>query len=569
MTGFKTLAGAAFLSYIGPALAVPVVSVPTTTFQVIPTFTPPDQPATNVTSHGPYTGPPPTTTGALSTAVLAPSVAALPPGPDAYNYPSDGQLHAPQPAPYTPSGGLGTNGSAPVYRVLSDFDYESVALALYQEWIELDLFHWGLATFSVEDFENAGLTAEDRFLIEFMADQELGHATLLSNILGAQAPVQCNYNYPVSTVREFIDFCQKLTRFGESGVYGFLPHLNARDVAQLLLQSISTEARQQMIFRQFEGLFPMPVWFEAGVPQSWAWTLLAPYISSCPAGQTRLIWQNFPSLYILNQPNPLRVNGSDVFNETTGGYTNTASEKPIKPNESCLDNFEIGVNCAPAVSHNRSAPLSYPGRQVFLQWDNPGNPIGPNNSYITNTTAGAPRFAAWVSQLNVTYTPLLNISGNTAYTIQPNTSTFAGDPAVNGTIPRRILLSLTTYGRTASQLGIRNMPMPMPTKNLLQSCAAVGGRKSLSTTASRGQLASGPHQNTSNSSPSKSGSGGGTAGKRTKAAPPHKTQQQLDEELKLKMEGLSGDGGASGIEYEDGKPVAMRRSVRSNMFRYI
>jgi len=57
-------------------------------------------------------------------------------------------------------------------------------LALNQEWIELDLFHYGLAKFSVEEFEAAGLYAEDRFLIEFMADQEVGHATLLSNILG-------------------------------------------------------------------------------------------------------------------------------------------------------------------------------------------------------------------------------------------------------------------------------------------------------------------------------------------------------------------------------------------------
>merc|ERR1712227_1073136 len=181
---------------------------------------------------------------------------------------------------------------------------------------------------------------------------------------------------------EYIDFSQKLTRFGESGVYGFLNHLNSRAAGQLLLQSITTEARQQMIFRQFEGLFPMPVWFEVGIPQSWAWTLLAPYISSCPMNQTRLVWQNFPALHILNQPNPARINGSDAYNETTGGYTNTLS---------------------PANTHNRTNPLSYPGREVFLSWDSPGQPIGPNNSYVTNTTAGAPQFAMWVNQLNATY----------------------------------------------------------------------------------------------------------------------------------------------------------------------
>ncbi|KAK3682061.1 ferritin-like domain-containing protein [Podospora appendiculata] len=438
MVGFRASAsassGAALLCLVSRCLAIPVVSDATTTFTPTAASAPPQVSHTDVTSHGPYTGPPPTTTGALSTDVLAPSIPALPPGPNAYSYKRTGKLHAPEPAPYTPSGGDGTNGSAPVYRPLSDFDYESIALALYQEWIELDLFHWGLATFSVEEFEKAGLTAEDRFLIEFMADQEVGHATLLTNILGAHAPKQCTYNYPVSNVREFIDFCQKLTRFGESGVYGFLNHLNAHDVGQLLLQSISTEARQQMIFRQFEGLFPMPVWFEVGVPQSWAWSLLAPYISSCPENQTRLIWENFPEVFILNQPNPARIDGSDVWNETTGGYTNTLSTKDVSPEDDCLNSDEVGVNCSPGITRNRSQPLSYPGRQVFLKWDDPGKPIGPNNSYITSTPVKTPSFAAWVNQLNVTYTPLEDVSGNTAWTIQPNTSTYAGDPAVNGTM---------------------------------------------------------------------------------------------------------------------------------------
>jgi hypothetical protein len=43
----------------------------------------------------------------------------------------------------------------------------------------------------------------------------------------------------------------------------------------------------------------------------------------------------------------------------------------------------------------------------------------------------------------------------------------------------------------------------------------------------------------------------------------------LDEELRKRMDGLSGDGGEAGVEYEDGKPVAMKRSVKNNMFRYI
>ncbi|KAF7359082.1 Stress response protein [Mycena sanguinolenta] len=205
---------------------------------------------------------------------------------------------APNPSPFTPAGGLGTN-TTPVYSPMSDFDFQSMNLALNQEWIELDLFHHGLAQFSVEEFEAAGINAADRFLIEFMADQEVGHATMITNILGPTAAKPCNYTYPFTTVREFVDFCQKLTRFGESGVYGFLEHLDSRASAELLLQSITTEARQQMIFRQFEGLFPMPIWFTPGITQSMAWTLLSPYIISCPAENPHIVFQNFPALNII------------------------------------------------------------------------------------------------------------------------------------------------------------------------------------------------------------------------------------------------------------------------------
>jgi hypothetical protein len=48
-----------------------------------------------------------------------------------------------------------------------------------------------------------------------------------------------------------------------------------------------------------------------------------------------------------------------------------------------------------------------------------------------------------------------------------------------------------------------------------------------------------------------------------------KTMAELDEELKLKLEGVSGEGGTAGVEYEGGKAVGLKRGVRENMFRII
>jgi len=48
-----------------------------------------------------------------------------------------------------------------------------------------------------------------------------------------------------------------------------------------------------------------------------------------------------------------------------------------------------------------------------------------------------------------------------------------------------------------------------------------------------------------------------------------KSIAELDQEIQEKFSGIAGDGGEAGVEYENGQPVAMKRSVRENMFRYI
>jgi hypothetical protein len=87
---------------------------------------------------------------------------------------------------------------------------------LNQEWIELDLFNYGVARFSEQEFADAGIDADEISLIQFMANQEIGHAALLTNIIeagGRTAADQCTYRYDFDTVRDFVNFCQRLTRW--------------------------------------------------------------------------------------------------------------------------------------------------------------------------------------------------------------------------------------------------------------------------------------------------------------------------------------------------------------------
>lgn len=80
--------------------------------------------------HSAYMGTP-TVTGALNaSSTLAANLSSLSVAPSATTYPSDGKLHDPAPAPFVPAGGVGTNGTTPVYNVKSDFDFESLVSLL-------------------------------------------------------------------------------------------------------------------------------------------------------------------------------------------------------------------------------------------------------------------------------------------------------------------------------------------------------------------------------------------------------------------------------------------------------
>jgi len=115
---------------------------------------------------------------------------------------------------------------------------------------------------------------------------------------------------------------------------------------------------------------------------------------------------------------------------------------PITNNPNSTD-----PNFGPAVSTNRTA-LSEPGREVEFEFETPGRKTGPDHLYTTNSTAGAPKFAAWISQLNVTYTPLEGVEMfskdgfdvGKATTKQPDVPNnypglvYEGDPVINGTV---------------------------------------------------------------------------------------------------------------------------------------
>lgn len=138
---------------------------------------------------------------------------------------------------------------------------------------------------------------------------------------------------------------------------------------------------------------------------------------------------------MLNQPNPAKTD-PNMGSPDSGTGSNPLNSSNIADANRCINNDDELNDCGPAISQNKSIPLSYPGRPIQFSWGNVNETVGPNNSYVTSRSALAdePRYAMFVSQLNATYVPLVNVSGTSGAAIQPNMSTFEGDPAVNGTM---------------------------------------------------------------------------------------------------------------------------------------
>ena len=101
------------------------------------------------------------------------------------------------------------------------------------------------------------------------------------------------------------------------------------------------------------------------------------------------------------------------------------------------------------------------------------------------------------------------------------------------------------------------------------SAASVSTRNSCTSRASTQPSTDSGSERSSPSSHASNAASEDSSHTQTTKEEPRKSQAELDKELQAKMEGISGDGGGAGVTYEDGQPVAMKRSVKKNMFRLI
>ncbi|KAG8904793.1 hypothetical protein FRB99_001183 [Tulasnella sp. 403] len=181
-------------------------------------------------------------------------------------------------------------------------------LQLYQFFLNLEylqdaLLSSGLNTFSDTAFTNASFPAWTRRRFQQIAQHGTSHIQLLKSALGKSAPAPCNYTFPYNDVNSFVTLTSTLKSITVSSYIGGIQYVDSRKTLPALTAAasiLSNQARHSAWI--FSAVQKGGAWSSAfdsplGLPQTYS--LITPYIASCPSTNPKLPVAAFPRLSLL------------------------------------------------------------------------------------------------------------------------------------------------------------------------------------------------------------------------------------------------------------------------------
>ncbi|KZV70850.1 hypothetical protein PENSPDRAFT_631135 [Peniophora sp. CONT] len=163
-------------------------------------------------------------------------------------------------------------------------DVQVLNFALTLEHLENAFYSGALKKFSDADFTKAGFESFARGRFTQISAHEASHVQFLSTALGDAATQPCNYSFPYTDVKSFVDLSATLEQVGSSAYTGAAKFISNKDYLQAAATVLSTEARHA-------------AWAESAVRHGSAWgsayetpldlnsvyTLASQFITSCPS----------------------------------------------------------------------------------------------------------------------------------------------------------------------------------------------------------------------------------------------------------------------------------------------
>lgn len=214
---------------------------------------------------------------------------------------------------------------------------EILQLALTLEHLESTFYSQGLANFTIEDFNNAGLPTWAYGRFEQIAEHEAKHVEFLTSVLGNDAVAACNYSFPGTTPWDFVALSEVLEGVGEAAYIGAGTLLASNPEALTAGAAIiPVEARHASWVQSV--LYSGDPWnsaFDTPISANLAYTLASTFITACPAANPSLPFKAFPALNITDLTQPDMLTNGSTYAPTAGqnvtfAYDNSTANGAIQ-----------------------------------------------------------------------------------------------------------------------------------------------------------------------------------------------------------------------------------------------
>ena len=180
---------------------------------------------------------------------------------------------------------------------LTDADILQFALVL--EHLENTFYTSGLNAMPESEFLAAGFSSEYYNNLKYIAHDEEQHVALQTSALtaaGASPVAACEYNFPYTDPKSFVGLASIFESVGSAAYLGAAPAIKTAAYLTvagsiLVTESIHT-AIQRLALNQVAAASPYGSYLD---PNS-VYTLVAPFIKSCPASNAPLPFMAFPAL---------------------------------------------------------------------------------------------------------------------------------------------------------------------------------------------------------------------------------------------------------------------------------
>ncbi|RDB17443.1 Protein rds1 [Hypsizygus marmoreus] len=181
-------------------------------------------------------------------------------------------------------------------------DIEILNFALTLEHLENAFYSRGLEKFSEKHFRDAGFPEWVRGRYEQIAAHEKTHVEFLSNAIkaaGAQAVEPCDYSFPDTDVRSFVDISYALESLGTSAYNGAAASIADKAYLTVAASILGVEARQSAWINSAVRMAnPWNTAFETPLDMNQAFSIASSVINSCPASNPHLPVKPFPKLTV-------------------------------------------------------------------------------------------------------------------------------------------------------------------------------------------------------------------------------------------------------------------------------